>query len=74
MLSTRPALPLNNKRLVHGDQEPLNTMMENVAPKWNDNGWRIVRRSSLGSVTGPIGIAMIVAELSKPQSYPKVHV
>jgi hypothetical protein len=65
---------MDNKRLVHGGQAPLDEMMENVAPKWNDHGWRIVRRSSLGSVTAPIGIAMVVAELSKPQSFPRVFV
>ena len=64
---------MDNKRLVHAGQEPLDAMMENVAPKWNDNGWRIVRRS-LGSVTAPIGLAMIVAELSKPQSFPRIMV
>ena len=65
---------MDNKRLAHGGQEQLDTMMENVAPKWNDNGWRIVRRSSLGSVTAPIGLAMVVAKLSEPQSYPRVFV
>ena len=64
---------MDNKRLVHMGQENLDIMMDNVAPKWNDNGWRIVRRGS-GSVTGPIGVAMIVAELSKPQSFPRVFV
>lgn len=65
---------MDNKRLVHAAQENLDIMMENVAPKWNENGWRIIRKSSLGSVTGPIGLAMIVAELSKPQSYPRVFI
>jgi hypothetical protein len=65
---------MDNNRLAHGGQDQLDAMMENVGVKWNDNGWRIVRRSSLGSVTGPIGIAMIVAQLSKPQSYPRVFI
>ena len=65
---------MDNKRLVHMGQPNLDAQMNNVAPKWNDNGWRIVRRSSLGSVTAPIGLAMIVAELSKPQSYPRVFI
>jgi phage terminase large subunit-like protein len=64
---------IDNKRVVHMGQENLDKMMENVAPKWNENGWRIVRRGS-GSVTGAIGVAMVVAELSKPQSYPRVFV
>jgi phage terminase large subunit-like protein len=62
---------MDNGRLVHMGQENLDLQMQNVAPKWNDNGWRIVRKSA-GSVTGPIGIAMVVAELSKPQSYPRI--
>jgi phage terminase large subunit-like protein len=64
---------MDNSRLVHMGQENLDKMMDNVAPKWNENGWRIVRRGS-GSVTGAIGVAMVVAELSKPQSYPRVFV
>jgi len=62
---------MDNGRLVHMGQENLDLQMQNVAPKWNDNGWRIVRKSA-GSVTGPIGIAMVVSELSKPQSYPRI--
>ena len=65
---------IDNKRVVHGDQEALNEAMDNVAAKSNDSAWRIVRKKSSGSVAAPIGMAMLALHLTKPVSDAKVYV
>ena len=65
---------IDNKRIVHGDQEALNEAMDNVAAKSNDSAWRIVRKKSSGSVAAPIGMAMLALHLTKPVSDAKVYV
>jgi hypothetical protein len=47
--------------------------MNNCAMKTNDAGWRIIRRKSAGDVQAPIATAMVVHELTKPQSTPKIY-
>ena len=64
---------IDNKRVVHAGQEPLDQMMLNVASSSKDTGWRIVRKKSAGSVAAPIGMAMVVLHLSKPVSEAKVY-
>jgi phage terminase large subunit-like protein len=64
---------IDNKRVVHAGQEPLDQMMLNVASSSKDTGWRIVRKKSAGSVAGPIGLAMVTLHLSKPVSEAKVY-
>jgi phage terminase large subunit-like protein len=62
-----------NTRLVHSGQPELVNHLNNCAMKTNDAGWRIVRRKSAGDVTGAISLAMIVHQLSKPQSTPSIY-
>ena len=64
---------MDNKRVVHGDQEYLNESMDNVAAKSNDQAWRIIRKRSSGSVAGPISAAMLVMHLSKPMQEAKIY-
>lgn len=64
---------MDNKRLVHGDQEGLNEAMDNVAAKSNDAAWRIVRKRSKKSVAAPISAAMLMLHLSKPVAEAKVY-
>lgn len=64
---------IDNRRVVHGDQESLNEAMDNVAAKSIDSGWRIVRKKSSGSVAAPIGMAMLALHLTKPVSEAKVY-
>ena len=61
-----------NRRLQHGNQPSLNMQINNVAAKQNDSAWRIVKRKSSGDVSAPIGLAMIVHQLVKPQSTPNI--
>lgn len=63
---------INNQRIVHSGQEDLRLQMSNVAAKTNDAGWRIVRRQSAGDISAPIGLAMVVSNLMKPVSTPKI--
>lgn len=63
-----------NSRVVHSGQNELLAHLNNCAMKTNDAGWRIVRRKSAGTVTGAIGMAMVVSELSKPQATPNIIV
>jgi phage terminase large subunit-like protein len=65
---------IDNRRVVHGNQESLNEAMDNVAAKSNDQAWRIVRKKSSGSVAAPIGMAMLALHLTKPVSDAKVYV
>lgn len=65
---------IDNRRVVHGNQEALNEAMDNVAAKSNDSAWRIVRKKSSGSVAAPIGMAMLALHLTKPVSEAKVYV
>lgn len=61
-----------NKRLVHSGQPALDQQMNNVAAKTNDSAWRIVKRKSAGDVSAPIGLAMVVHQLVKPQSQAQI--
>ena len=63
---------LDNGRLVHSGQDEWVAQMNNVAMKTNDAGWRIIRRKSAGEVQAAIATAMVVHELTKPQSTPKI--
>ena len=63
---------LINSRMVHSGQSEFIAHMNNCAMKQNDAGWRIIRRKSAGSVAGAIAMAMVVSELSKPQSTPTI--
>jgi phage terminase large subunit-like protein len=64
-----------HNRLVHSGQPELVSMFNNCSAKINgDHGWRIVRRKSAGSVAGAIGTAMIVHQLSKPQSTAQIFI
>lgn len=65
---------IDNKRVVHGGQEYLDTAMNNVAAKSNDQAWRMVRKKSMGSITAPIGMAMIVLHMTKPITEAKVYI
>lgn len=64
---------MDNKRLVHGDQEAFNISMDNVAAKSNDAAWRIIRKKSSGSVAAPISAAMLMLHLTKPLPEAKVY-
>ena len=63
-----------HNRLVHSGQPELVAMFNNCSSKQNDGGWRIIRRKSAGSVAGAIGTAMVVHQLSKPQSVAQIYV
>ena len=63
---------LVNERVSHNGQDEFISQMNNVAAKTNDSGWRIVKRLSAGDISAPIGAAMVVHELLKPLSTPKV--
>ena len=63
---------LVNHRVVHSGQAELIQQMNNCAAKNNDSAWRIVKRKSAGDISAPIGIAMVVSQLGKPQSVPMV--
>ena len=63
---------LVNHRVVHSGQAELIQQMNNCAAKNNDSAWRIVKRKSAGDISAPIGIAMVVSQLGKPQSTPMI--
>ena len=65
---------IDNRRVVHAGQPALDESMNNVAAKSNDSAWRIIRKRSSGSVTSPIGMAMIVLHLTKPVAEAKVYI
>jgi phage terminase large subunit-like protein len=63
---------LVNHRLVHNGQREFITQMENCAAKQNDSAWRIIKRKSSGDISAPIGLAMVVHQLLKPNQTPTV--
>ena len=63
---------LVNHRLVHNGQREFITQMENCAAKQNDSSWRIIKRKSSGDISAPIGLAMVVHQLLKPNQTPTV--
>ena len=65
---------MSNNRLVHSGQKEMTDSWFSVGAKTNDSGWRIVRRKSAGDVTAAICSAMIVHQLTKPQSVPQIFV
>lgn len=65
---------LDNKRVVHKGQDLWIQMMQNCAAKTNDSSWRIVKRKSAGDISGAIGTAMVVHELTKPQQVATIYV
>lgn len=64
---------LDNGRMVHKGQDNWIQMMNNCAAKVNDSSWRIVKRKSAGDISGAIGTAMVVHELTKPQQIPAIY-
>jgi phage terminase large subunit-like protein len=56
----------------HNGQEEFVSQMFNVAAKENDSGWRIVKRKSAGDISAPISAAMIIHQLVKPQTVPRI--
>jgi len=64
---------LDNQRMVHKGQDNWIQMMNNCAAKVNDSSWRIVKRKSAGDISGAIGTAMVVHELTKPQQMPAIY-
>ena len=64
---------LVNSRVVHNGQEELIKQMNNCAAKVNDSAWRIVKRKSAGDISAPIGLAMVVSMLLKPQQIARIY-
>jgi phage terminase large subunit-like protein len=64
---------LVNHRVVHNGQEELIRQMNNAAAKVNDSSWRIVKRKSAGDISAPIGLAMVVSMLMKPQQTAAIY-
>jgi phage terminase large subunit-like protein len=64
---------LVNSRVVHNGQEELIKQMNNCAAKVNDSAWRIVKRKSAGDISAPIGLAMVVSMLLKPQQVARIY-
>ena len=64
---------LSNFRLLHSGQPEWVTSMNNCAAKYNDTGFRIIRRKSAGDVTAAIATAMTVHLLSRPVSVPMIY-
>jgi phage terminase large subunit-like protein len=64
---------LVNHRVVHNGQEELIKQMNNAAAKVNDSAWRIVKRKSAGDISAPIGLAMVVSMLMKPQQTAAIY-
>jgi hypothetical protein len=65
---------LTNFRLLHSGQPEWVSSMNNCAAKYNDSGFRVIRRKSAGDVTAAIATAMCVNMLSKPISVPMIYV
>lgn len=63
---------LDTQKMVHKGQDNWIQMMNNCAAKVNDSSWRIVKRKSAGDISGAIGTAMVVHELTKPQQMPQI--
>jgi phage terminase large subunit-like protein len=64
---------LVNSRVVHNGQDELIKQMNNCAAKVNDSAWRIVKRKSAGDISAPIGLAMVVSMLLKPQQIAAIY-
>jgi phage terminase large subunit-like protein len=64
---------LVNHRVVHNGQAELIQQMNNCAAKVNDSSWRIVKRKSAGDISAPIGLAMVVSMLLKPQQIAAIY-
>jgi phage terminase large subunit-like protein len=64
---------LVNSRVVHNGQEELIKQMNNCAAKVNDSAWRIVKRKAAGDISAPIGLAMVVSMLLKPQQIARIY-
>ena len=64
---------LVNGRVVHNGQAELIQQMNNCAAKVNDSSWRIVKRKSAGDISAPIGLAMVVSMLLKPQQVAAIY-
>jgi len=64
---------LVNHRVVHNGQSNLIQQMNNCAAKVNDSSWRIVKRKSAGDISAPIGLAMCVSMLMKPQQVAAIY-
>jgi phage terminase large subunit-like protein len=64
---------LVNSRVVHNGQKELIKQMNNCAAKVNDSAWRIVKRKSAGDISAPIGLAMVVSMLLKPQQIARIY-
>ena len=64
---------LVNHRVVHNGQANLIQQMNNCAAKVNDSSWRIVKRKSAGDISAPIGLAMCVSMLMKPQQVAAIY-
>jgi hypothetical protein len=47
--------------------------MNNCAAKTNDSAWRIIKRKSAGDISAPIGLAMVVSMLMKPQQIAAIY-
>jgi phage terminase large subunit-like protein len=64
---------LVNHRVVHNGQANLIQQMNNCAAKVNDSSWRIIKRKSAGDISAPIGLAMCVSMLMKPQQVAAIY-
>jgi phage terminase large subunit-like protein len=60
-------------KVVHNGQANLIQQMNNCAAKVNDAAWRIVKRKSAGDISAPIGLAMVVSMLMKPQQVAAIY-
>ena len=63
---------ITSQKFVHNGQIEFIQQMNNVAAKTNDSGWRIVKRKSAGDISAPISAAMVVHQLVKPLTIPKI--
>ena len=64
---------LVNKRVVHNGMKNLIDQMNNCAAKVNDSAWRLIKRKSAGDISAPIGLAMVVSMLMKPQQTAAIY-
>ncbi len=64
---------LISHKVVHNGQANLIQQMNNCAAKVNDAAWRIVKRKSAGDISAPIGLAMVVSMLMKPQQVAAIY-
>jgi phage terminase large subunit-like protein len=64
---------LDNRRMVHSQQEGWIQQMNNCAAKTNDSSWRIIKRKSAGDISGAIATVMVVSTLLKPQQSAMIY-